>query len=70
MEGLCEWKSKEFCENLKSYLETNFKWMEAMVAVKAKTCPVWHNVSMQFENLSSLIENIHFVSNESTSLYE
>lgn len=45
MEGLCEWKSKEFCENLKAYLETNFQWMEAMIAVKSKTCPVWHNVS-------------------------
>ncbi|XP_050733452.1 putative phospholipase B-like 2 [Eriocheir sinensis] len=54
MEGLCEWKSKEFCENLKSYLETNFQWMEAMIAVKGKTCPVWHNVELILAQLRGI----------------
>ena len=46
MEGLCEWKSKEFCDNLRSYLKTNFQWMQAMIAQKRNICPVWHNVNI------------------------
>lgn len=64
MEGLCEWKSKEFCENLESYLKTNFQWMQAMIAQKRNTCPVWHNVELILAQLQGVTDGYNKTAKE------
>lgn len=56
LEGICEWKSEEFCERLRTYLTENTQWMKSMIALKNKSCPVWHNVELILAQLSGLSE--------------
>ncbi|CAL4098399.1 unnamed protein product, partial [Meganyctiphanes norvegica] len=53
-EGFCKWKGKEFCDRLNDFLLKNNNWMKSMLAIKNRTCPVWHNVELILNQLQGV----------------
>ncbi|XP_066989781.1 putative phospholipase B-like 2 [Macrobrachium rosenbergii] len=56
LEGFCQWKSEEFCDNLRKYLSENLRWMKSMIALKGDSCPVWHNVELILAQVSGVAD--------------
>lgn len=54
LEGICEWKSKKFCDNMRKFLNENMLWMKSMIALNKKSCPVWHNVDLILTQMNGL----------------
>ncbi|XP_042204153.1 putative phospholipase B-like 2 isoform X2 [Homarus americanus] len=63
LEGLCEWKSQEFCDRLQEYLKKNMQWMKAMVQLKNKSCPVWHNVELILAQMNGVSDGYNRTAN-------
>ncbi|XP_042871077.1 putative phospholipase B-like 2 [Penaeus japonicus] len=56
LEGFCEWKSEEFCDNLREFLKKNIQWMKSMIALKRKTCPVFYNIDLILTQMTGVAE--------------
>lgn len=63
-EGFCKWKGKEFCDRLNAFLLKNNHWMKSMLAIKNRTCPVWHNIELILNQLQGVNDGYNVTGKE------